>query len=522
MKNVKKYFKIILTLLLIFVFNVNCDEDILNQTNPNAVTPESFWKTKEDAKKGIFGAYSPFTNILYYSRFEIFLSDYRDDVINGIGTSDRTQVGYFNTDPAGNPVKWVWQAMYQGVTRANEVLFRVPGIEDPFFSQEEKDNILGEAHFIRAFNYFNLLNNWRNIPLLQIPFTEIEDPLSIVQASPEEVWALIESDLRNAQSLLPTSWPSDYVGRVTSGAATGYLGKVLLYQNKYAEAKTEFAKIMGGSYQLMDNYAHNFTEEFENNTESLFEIQLISDGQSGWGGDASGRGKGSGFQPDLAPAGFTNQDGMTVNQWAIDLFLDERTINNEIDPRTYATFFFNTTETTTYEGEVLTSKTYGDQSYEDVYGAAITATYGNKYADWAFNGKSESLDGGWHSAGNNLRMLRYADVLLMFAEAEFMLNGSTSEALDAINQIRARVDMPAFTSITMQDIEDERVKELTFERTRYFDLLRWGKVVDKIVNNPDLKSNSGGTSAYKPGREYVAIPQNELDQNPNLDQNPGY
>ncbi len=522
MKKIKKSFKIILALLAICIFNVNCNEDDLNQSNPNALTPTSFWKSGEDAKKGIIGAYSPLTNILYYSRFEIFLSDYRDDVINGFGTSDRTQVSYFNTDPAGNPVKWVWQAMYQGVTRANEVLFRVPDIEDPDFSQQAKDNILGEAHFLRAFNYFNLLNNWKNIPLITIPFTEIEDPLSIVQASPEEVWALIESDLKSAQSLLPDSWPVDETGRATAGAATGYLGKALLYQNKYAEAKAEFAKIMGSSYQLMDNYAHNFTEEFENNAESLFEIQLIADGNGGWGGDAPGRGKGSGYQPDLAPAGFTNQDGMAVNQWALDLFLDERTVNNEIDPRTFTTFFFNTTETTTYDGNVLSSRTYGNQTYEEVFGAAGTTTYGNKYTDWAFNGLSQSLAEGWHGAGNNLRMLRYADILLMFAEAEFMLNGSTSTALDAINEVRARVDLAPHAAITLQDIEDERIKELTFERTRYFDLLRWGRVVERIVNNSDFKSNSAGTSAYKPGREYIAIPQNELDQNPNLVQNPGY
>ncbi len=522
MKNIKTSLKIGLVLLSVFIFNMGCNDDLLNQENPNAVTPDVFWKTEADANRAIIGAYSPFTNILYYSRFEIFMSDYRDDVINGFGTSDRTQASYFNTDPAGNPIKWVWQAMYQGVTRSNEVLFRVPDIEDPEFSQEEKDNILGEAHFIRAFNYFNLLNNWKNIPLITIPFTEIEDPLSIVQAPPAEVWALLESDLQSAQEQLPTSWPSSQLGRATSGAATAYLGKVYLYQGKYAEAKAEFAKIMDGSYQLMDNYAHNFTEEFENNAESIFEIQLIADGNGGWGGDGPGKGKGSGYQPDLAPAGFTNQDGMEVNQWALDLFLDERTINDEIDPRTFVTFFFNATETTMYEGEELLPRTYGDQSYVDLFGAAGTAVYGNKYTDWKFNGLSQSLAEGWHGAGNNLRMMRYADVLLMFAEAEFMLNGSTTEALDAINQVRARADMPPHASVTMQDIEDERIKELTFERTRYFDLLRWGRVVERIVNNSDFKSNSAGTGAYKPGREYMAIPQNELDQNPNLKQNEGY
>ncbi|MEM6697086.1 MAG: RagB/SusD family nutrient uptake outer membrane protein, partial [Bacteroidota bacterium] len=266
----------------------------------------------------------------------------------------------------------------------------------------------------------------------------------------------------------------------------------------------------------------NFTEEFENNSESLFEIQLVADGNSAWGADSPGRGKGAGFQPDLAPAGFTNQNGMRVNEWVLDLFLDERTVNGEIDPRTFTTLFFDSDETTTYQEKTLASRTYENKTYAEAFPSGNTFVFANKYLDWAFNGHSQALDGGWHGAGNNLRMLRYADVLLMFAEAEFMLNGSSAEAVNAINEVRARVEMPLFDAITMQDIEDERIKELTFERTRYFDLLRWGKVVERLVNNPDLKSESAGTAAYKPGREYIAIPQNEIDGNPNFVQNPGY
>ena len=202
-------------------------------------------------------------------------------------------------------------------------------------------------------------------------------------------------------------------------------------------------------------------------------------------GDAPNRGKGSGYQADLAPAGFTNQNGMRVNQWALDLFLDERTVNGEIDPRTFTTLFWDTDETTTYQGKVLASRTYENKTYAEAYPNGNTAIYANKWQDWEFNGRSQSLDGGWHGAGNNLRLLRYADILLMFAEAEFMLAGSTQAALDAINQVRRRADMPEFTEITMQDIDDERVKELTFERTRYFDLLRWDRVVSRIVENPD-------------------------------------
>ncbi|WP_299552452.1 RagB/SusD family nutrient uptake outer membrane protein [Seonamhaeicola sp.] len=511
----------LLMLAVVGVLNINCSEDKLNQVNPNSITPSSFWKTESDATKGIYGAYAPFTHIWYYTRFEIFTSDYRDDVINGFNTSERTAVGYFSGTPDSNATFWVWQAMFQGVARANEVIFRVPQIEE--MDATLRDNITGEGYFIRAFNYFNLLNSWRNLPLITVPTSEIPDLTATPQEDPSVIWAQIESDLQQAQNLLPASWPADQEGRVTSGAATGYLGKAYLYQGKYAEAKAEFQKVMtSGQYQLMDDYAHNFTEEFENNAESLFEIQMVSDGNGGWGADRNNSGKGSAYQPDLAPVGYTNQNTMRVNQWALDLFLDEQTINGEIDPRTFTTFFWNTEETTDYQSKTLRSRTFESTSYADAFSPTGTNIYGNKWQDWEFNGKSQSLDGGWHGAGNNLRMMRYADVLLMFAEAEFMLNGSTQAALDAINAVRARADMPAHVSITLQDIEDERIKELTFERSRYFDLLRWGRVKSRIVDNPDLKSESAGTTAYKPGREYIAIPQNDIDRNPLWSQNEGY
>ncbi len=519
MKFIHNTIKRLSLLSLVLLFAAGCGESFLNQVNPNAVTPASFWKTADDAEKGIIGAYSPFTNIWYYTRFEIFTSDYRDDLVNGFNTSERTAVGYFSGTSESNATFWVWSAIYQCISRTNEVLFNVPNIE---MDATDRNNILGEARFIRAFNYFKLLNNWLNVPLITQPISEIEQPNLIEQAPPADVWAQVEADLIEAQTLLPDAWPSDNVGRATSGAAIALLGQVYLYQGKYAEARAEFLKIMDGRYQLMADYAHNFTEEFENNSESIFEIQLIADGNGAWGADAPGRGKGAGFQADLAPQGFTNQNGMRINEWALDLFLDERTVNGEIDPRTYTTFFWDSDDSTSYQGKMLKSRTYLNKTYEEAFPTGGDGIYANKYLDWEFNGHTGSLDGGWHGSGNNLRMMRYADVLLMFAEAEFMLNGSTPAALDAINEVRARADMAPFTSITMQDIEDERIKELSLERTRYFDLLRWGRVKERIVDNPQFKSESAGTDAYKPGREYIAIPQNEIDGNPNFVQNPGY
>jgi hypothetical protein len=522
----KKYnsIKKLFALAAIVGLTANCSDDILDQANENVLTPSSFWQTEVDATKGIYGAYSPFTNIWYYTRFEIFTSDYRDDLVNGFNTSERTAVGYFNGISTSNATFWVWSAMYQCITRANEAIYHVPNID---MDTALRDKIQGEAYFIRAFNYFNLLNNWKNVPLITVPISQIESPNTILQADPADVWAQVEADLKMAQTLLPKTWVvtdgnTEHLGRATSGAATGLLGKVYLYQEKYSEAKAEFAKVMDGTYTLTADYADNFSEATENNSESLFEVQLIADGNSGWGADGPGKGKGAAYQADLAPRGFTNQNGMRINNWALDLFLDEKTTNNEVDPRAYSTLLFNSNETTTYQGKTLSSRTYKNKTYLEAFPTGGTNVWANKYLDWEFNDHNESRDGGWHGSGNNLRLLRYADILLMFAEAEFQLNGSTTAALDAINEVRARVDMAPHAAITMQDIEDERIKELSLERTRYFDLLRWGKVKSRIVDNPDFKSESAGTNSYQPGREYIAIPQNEMDGNPNFKQNPGY
>ncbi|WP_025764436.1 RagB/SusD family nutrient uptake outer membrane protein [Dyadobacter tibetensis] len=512
------------TILLVVGVMASCNEDILDQSNPNALTPSTFWRSADDANKAILGAYSPFTHIWNYSRFEIFLSDYRDDVVNGFATSERTAIGNFNGVSITNGTFWVWSTNYQAITRANEILFNVPNIQ---MEEAAKNAILGEARFLRAYNYFQLVNNWLNVPLITLPIGEIKDPEAITQADPEQVWAQIVLDFQEAQKLLPKTWDNANVGRATWGAATAYLGKTYLYRKNFASAKTEFKKIMdSGLYSLTKDYGDNFTEDKENNSESIFEIQLKADGNQGWGGDAAGVGKGAAFHPDLAPAGFTGQDGMRINSWVLDLFLDEKTIDNQVDPRAFETLFWDTDQKTTHAGRVLTSHTYLNKSFKEAYGDKnVGRIFASKHLDTR-KGYQASQTNGWHQSGNNLRLMRYADVLLMYAEAEmgsWAGNVATQAAVDAVNLVRKRVNMKPFDlNMTMQDLADERVKELTLERTRYFDLLRWGMVKSRIADHPEFKSESGGTKSYKPGREYVDIPQNEIDGNPNFKHNPGY
>ncbi len=496
-----------------------CDPDLLDEdVNPNTLTPSTFWQKESDAVNAIIGAYSPYTDIWYYSRGEIFLSDYRDDVTNPFAVSDRSNPGRFAGTSDQNFIEWVWRAQWFCVTRANEIIANVPGIDmDP----DLRNTIVGEAHFIRAHNYFNLLNNWLNIPLITEPITAI-DLEAVVQADPGEVRELMISDLSKAKSMLPDTWDSDNTGRATAGAATALLGKVYLYGEQWGLAAGEFQEVMSsGMYSLVDNYADNFSTFSENNSESIFEIQFIADNDRRWGGDAPGRGRTNSFTPDIAPQGFTGQDGMRINEWVLDLFLDERTVNDQIDPRAFNTIFWRTDETTTYRGDTLGATIYEGQTYQEVYEATENRIFGKKYLGLD-EGVTTAL---FQRSPNNLRLIRYADVLLMYAEAQLMDNGgnATQAAVDAVNEVRARVDMPPFgLEMTMDDIRDERVKELTLERTRYFDLLRWDMVKERIVDTPGIKSESGGTGAYRPGREYLDLPQNDLNLNSNFRHNPGY
>ncbi|MFY0625804.1 MAG: RagB/SusD family nutrient uptake outer membrane protein [Reichenbachiella sp.] len=517
-------------LVLVFMTITACNEDdLLEQANPNALAPSNFWRNADDAKQGLMGAYAAFTDIWYYTRFEIFLSDYRDDLVNGYNLSERTAAGNFNADPASNGAKWVWSAMYKGISRANEVIANLPDIE---MDDTVRDNMMGEALFIRAFNYFNLVNYWQNVPLILIPSGQVENARQVPQADPNDVYAQIIVDLEAAEDLLPSAqWPEADLGRIRRMAATAMLGKTHLYMENWSAAKGKFDEVIASPlYGLMPDYRDNFREATENNMESLFEVQFKNqdDGNGGWCADCANHGAGAAYHQDLSTGPHSGQDGIRINQWALDLFLDESTINGETDPRAWSTLIWNVaatpttpSTTTTYQGAVLGEEYYVGQTHEEAWGVGDTRVFPTKHLDFE-QGYTSSSAGGWHRSGNNLRVLRLADVYLMLAEAEFQLGGSSAAALAAINAVRARADMPAHTTITMEDIKDERIKELSFERTRYYDLLRWGQVKERIVDTPGIKSESGGVAAYQAGREYIAIPLDEMNNSDVFVQNPGW
>ncbi|MEO9512228.1 MAG: RagB/SusD family nutrient uptake outer membrane protein [Flavobacteriaceae bacterium] len=495
-----------------------CDNDLLEVAEENRLNPEVFWQDGEQARLAIIGAYSPLANQYSWGRMMQLHTMYRSDAANPLNNQGViTDASNFSIQPTFGRLSEIWGEFWKTILRSNTILVEVPAIEDSSFSDADRNAILGEAHYLRAFQYFYLVTMFRNVPLITAPAASL-DEVKNAPADPESVWQQIISDLQMAQSLLPQTWDSDNVGRATWGAATGLLGKTYLYRsgidssNEYAQAALEFKKIIdSGVYSLMPDHADNFGADQENNAESLFEIQHDDSGFN-WGADLAGGLQTAAWEPDLAPPGFTSQLGMVVNTWVKDAFLAETAIGGETDPRAFSTLVYD------YPGAMMYENTFAEAFADDL--SIVTV---RKYLDFR-QGKAQSDFGfaGFPSV-INWRIMRYADILLMYAEAENEANGGSSDALDALNQVRSRSNMAARTSSDQttlrQEIRDERVLELMFEGDRYHDLLRWGMVPSAITD--DLKSNMGG-SQYVPGREYLPIPQIEVDTNPLYPQNEGY
>lgn len=514
MNNIRK---LLMTMAFTLVAVVSCDENLLEVTDENRLNPDVFWQTGEHARLGIIGAYSPLGNQFAWGRMMPIHTMYRSDATNPIPAQGIiTDPANFSIQPTFGRLQEIWGEFWKTILRSNTILKEVPNIDDPDFSEDDKNAILGEAYYLRAFQYFYLVTMFRNVPLITEPAESLAD-VQVAPSPPEDVWQLVISDLQMAQSLLPESWDANNTGRATWGAATGLLGKTYLYRsgidntNEYAQAAAEFKSIIdSGIYSLMPNHADNFGDDKENNAESLFEIQL--EGETiGWGADSLNDLRTAAWEPDLAPPGFTSQSGMLINEWVKEAFLAETTIGGETDPRAFSTIVYD------YPGAMMYETPFSE-AFDDPNTVTV-----RKYLDFR-EGKEQSDFGfaGFPSV-INWRIMRYADILLMYAEAENEVNGGSQSALDALNQVRARANMPARTStdqsVLRQEIRDERVLELIFEGDRFHDLLRWGLIPEAITD--DLKSNMGG-SQYVPGREYLPIPQIEIDTNPLYNQNPGY
>ncbi|KAI9452836.1 RagB/SusD family protein [Russula earlei] len=458
-----------------------------------------------------------------YMRFTPILLDVRgDDVRSNSPWTAISNVGKFSlgtSDPAG--YGWAFDEYYEGIFRCNQVLDNVPAIN---MDTAVRNRIIGQAYFLRGLYFFHLVNMFGNVSL---PLTSPKTPAEffVKQATPDVAWKQVMSDFKTAAALLPVSYTNisgpdaNQIGRATKGAAMGYLGKTYLFNKMYQEASDQFKAVMAlGIYGLVPNYKDNFTEANENNKESIFEVQFsttVGGTDLGWQGvPTSTWAKTSARAITYGAPNF----GWTDVQPSFALFNEfqqEQTTGGQVDPRLDVTIFYNKPGEMLY-GQLF-SVVYANSSY-------LTDIFCRKYENGDGN-KPNEFD--WKS-GINERLMRYADILLMYAECQNELN-NRAECATYIQQVRTRVSLPdrtaefsGYTQAQMRDqLGHERFLEFGLEGHRFDDIHRWGWLQD-ATKLAWLKQRDPEFNSYQPGRELYPIPQGEIDNNPGAKQNLSY
>ena len=360
------------------------------------------------------------------------------------------------------------------------------------------------------------------MPLILQPSVPTDLPPN---ATRQEVWAQAAKDLTEAAAALPLQYSGENIGRATKGAANALLAKVYMQQRNWEAAIVPLQWLVEGEgatvYRLIPEYRHNFLSTTENNAESVFEWQFATNPSEFTDNDVQtpNHNYGSPLPQFIAPSGVGFSDA-EVHRWVINEFLEETTVTGGRDPRLPASIFFNFMDERGPEFSMIYGRTFADR-----YGPDNLRAWFRKFANDDEPGRTGE---GFRSA-NNYRFIRYADVLLMYAETLNNL-GRTAEAYQYVDRVRERVGLAPLSVIKpgmnqtqfQMQIEHERVTELSGEGHRWNDLARWGyfdsqaKVDVLIQRDPAFLTFEVGTHQLLP------LPQRDVDINPNLVQNPGY
>ena len=489
----KKY----ITLIIFIVFILNGCEDFLD-IRPEASIPTTgidYSKAENIflpvsatyAKLRLSGAHA----FPYIGAFEI-ASDNADKGSTPEDNPPMKEIDDFDYESTNGLINELWVSYFEIISASNYAIHQMPLFVNAISDNADKIYAMqsqGEAKTIRAYAYFNLTRLFGRVPIIDTILTS-QQLAAASQASTTQLYEFIEQDLKDAIEVLPLSYTSEWAGRISKYTAMGIKAKVHLYQSEWDSVATLTDRIIAsGRFELLNNFREVFSLSGENSDESIFEIQSSTLGKTT--GDAAFleyayvQGPRGNSPSNMQGWGFS-----TPSQNLIDFF------NLRGDSvRSATTLLYR--GTVTPEGDSIKTS-----SSNPVYnGKVYTPSANNR---WNFNG---------YGFDYNIRILRYADILLMYAEA--IVNGATVPltsgltADEAVNIVRRRAGLPEITGVTLQQIWDERRAELAMEQDRFFDLIRTGQAQTVL-------SGKG----FTPGKhEVYPIPQTQKDLNPNLIQN---
>lgn len=581
MKNSKNKILIAVNIALVLnLFLSACKKDFL-EVSPTGQLTEEVLSSKKGIEGVLIGSYG-----MLSGRFNFFggASNWANGSIQGGEANKGTNAGDFNDI---NPLQRFelqatarvpsdrWGPPFEGISRANTVLKLLAATTDPTVTDDDKKRISAEAHFLRAHFYFELKKSFNNVPFIDESKTSEE---AVLIANDRDIWPEIEADMKAAYDNLPETQPA--IGRANKWAAAAYLGKIYLYQKKWAEAKAKFDEVMangkttgGLKYALLPNYPDMFNAEFDNHAESVFAVQAAANtGSTGnanydlvlnWPYNTGPEGPGNCcgfFQPsfELGNSFRVDANGLPLldgsyNNAGNEVKTDQGVLSSEaftadagpLDPR--IDFSIGRRGIPYLDWKDFPGADWiRDQAYAGPYAPKKYIYY--KSQEGTFTDGS-----GWTRGypAMNVLIIRYADVILMAAEAEVEL-GNFEAARALVNQVRARAANPASwvkrsdgsnaanyviglyntpwgdAATARNAVRFERKLELSGEGHRFFDLVRWG-VANDVMNayltyeGAKLPVALGGSHFTPNQDEYFPIPQTQIDRQAGvLKQNPGY
>ncbi len=504
------------------ICTTSCDESLLDVSNPNALVSQNAWQTQKDVESGLTGCYHTLYNSFYNLMNVCLIAGQSDEFYSqspDAGLASFIMLVYPDYDQRWNSCSW--QYLYQSVFRCNQVISYAENVS--WDSETTKNQVVAQARAIRGMDYYYLAMLYKKAPLVDWISSPADQPN---ESTFEELVEFVEADFAFAANNLPESWPE--VGRINKYFAYTFLGKLYMNSGQWSKAKDAFKKVIdSGKYQLVANYRDNFRHDTENNAESIWEIQnsdenQVLGGYYGFSNDGAECGYASYREKFLSASGYGWGD-YGVYDWMIDMYKDETNKDGGLDLRlrdniVYPDFF------TDFPGEVVyQTKTEWD------YVSWSSQSWCRKYSTDYYRSVVPFY------SPINTRILRYADVLLSYAECLVESNGSGSvtEGAGYVDMVRERANMfPLAQSVHsaclnssdafLKRLRIEREKEMCFEYDRFFDLRRWGLGTDAEYTAEVKARSKKHESNFKAGREWLPIPMSEVTNNPNLTQNDGF
>jgi len=550
-------------LLVLLVLSTGCSEEFLEVENKNNLTDGSFYQTQNDFLLALNSCYSPMADRgLYGLNLQLAAGTWEDRTL--FETTNRDNLSIISS--SSFECRMTWQALYFGVYRTTAFIRKLEEQTDiEGFTQDERDLYEAQARALRAMYYFDLVSFFHTPIYYDEENFPVDYTENFTNGEPIQFWDQIETDLAFAIAHLPkkSEYNDEDLGRVTTGSAGALLGKALLYkhyhyhvaggteggaedQEDLANARDAFLEVMSsGDYELvmplspktrkdymmallsntsyLDLPSENNTYKSENNVESIWEVQFSNDLiQSGWlpGWQWSGSLNTQYFSPHSNS--YKNHE--VHPDWFFACDSVGTPVGFERDPRAYASCYL--------DGDTMhfdPTNTYYKKFNSYINTKRIAQSRGLAHADQpsiSFGMKKYYFpiydEAGTASPNNdptNRKVIRYADVLLMYAEVMY-LSGDDGTGLNALNEVRARVDMAPVPALTTDAIIHERDIELAFESHRWNDLVRWSLDPAWGIDWDALL----GPGIFITGKhEYYPIPITEIDVNSGaLKQNPGW